>query len=143
VKQQLLIVDDEPEIREMLERYFRMQGYETTVAADGVEGLAALADGNIRVIISDIMMPNMDGIEMLRRISSDFPFVRVIMITGYVTLLNALSCMRHGARTCVFKPLSDLTELSSEVDGAFQELERWEAKLMELRGLKPEVAEVP
>lgn len=138
---QLLIVDDELEIREMLARHYRLKQYEVTLAADACEALATLVQQRFDVVISDIKMPGMNGVDLLKAIRSEYPMTRVIMITGYVTLDHALACLRRGADTCVFKPLTDLGELDSAVDSAIKWLRRWQSKLVELRGMKPAVLE--
>ena len=132
----ILVVDDEPSIRESLARHFRLGGIEAETASDGLDALEKLSRTPFRVIVSDILMPRMDGIELLRRVRQEYPMTRTIMITGYVTLDNALACLRLGADTCVFKPIQNLSELDEAVDSAFRHHERWEGKLMELRGLK-------
>ncbi len=133
----LLIVDDESEIRDMLSRHFRMSGYDVDVAGNGIEALKILNEKRLDVVISDIRMPGMDGVALLREIQQQFPMMRVIMITGYVTLENALACMRNHADTCVFKPLNDLSELEEAVETALTALARWNNKLRELQGMKP------
>ena len=132
----LLIVDDEIEIREMLARHYRLKQQEVTLAADGHEALETLAQRRFDVVISDIKMPGMSGVDLLKVIRTEYPMIRVIMITGYVTLDHALACLRRGADTCVFKPLTDLGELDAAVDSAIEWLRRWQAKLVELRGMK-------
>ena len=128
----LLIVDDE-----MLARHFRLKQHEVTLAADAKEALAMLAQQRFDVVISDIKMPGMNGVDLLKEIRTEYPMTRVIMITGYVTLDHALTCLRRGADTCVFKPLTDLGELDAAVVTALKWLERWQSKLIELRGMKP------
>lgn len=135
-KAKILIVDDEAKIRDSLARHFRLDGYAVTTAANGADALIKLAAAPYSVVISDIMMPVMDGIDLLRHIKTDYPMIQVIMITGYVTLGNALSCMRHGADTCVFKPITDLAELDGAVSGAVAHLANWESKFLELKGIK-------
>jgi len=141
-KAKLLIVDDELEIREMLSRNFRMKGFDVSLAENGKVALDILEETKIDVVISDIMMPVISGTELLRTIRKEYPMIRVIMITGYVTLENALACMRVGAQTCVFKPFSDFDELNEEVDSAIKGLRTWQEKLRKLRGMKPK-QEVP
>ncbi len=136
MKGSLLIVDDEKEIREMLSRHFRMLGYSTTLAGSGAEALSMLAEKSFDVVVSDIMMPGMTGVDLLREISHEYPMTRVIMITGYVTLENALACMRVHADTCVFKPLNDLTELEHAVEKAVEALGQWKKKFLELQGMR-------
>lgn len=133
----LLIVDDEIEIREMLARHYRLKQHDVALAADAQEALAMLAQRRFDVVISDIKMPGMNGVDLLKEIRTEYPMTRVIMITGYVTLDHALACLRRGADTCVFKPLTDLGELDEAVDSAISWLRRWQAKLVELRGMKP------
>lgn len=133
----LLIVDDESEIREMLARHFQILGYRTATASNGKEALEYLSVNKTDVVISDILMPEIDGVELLKQIRSEYPMVHVIMITGYVTLENALSCMRYQADTCIFKPLEDLSELENAVKNAFQAIDTWKLKFKELQGMKP------
>ncbi|MBN1911461.1 MAG: response regulator [Pirellulales bacterium] len=137
MKGHLLIVDDEAEIREMLSRHFRMLQYDVDVARNGLEALAVLAMKRIEVVISDIRMPEMDGVSLLREIRKQYPMVHTIMITGYVTLENALACMRNQADTCIFKPLNDLGELEEAVETAMAALDRWNRIFHELKGLAP------
>jgi CheY-like chemotaxis protein len=136
MKTQLLIVDDEIEIRELLSRRFRYAGHEVQTAGSGEEALESLAQTRTDVVISDIQMPGMDGVELLRRVRQDFPMTRVIMITGHVNQGSILSCMRLGAETCVFKPLEDLQELDAAVAQAVRTIRRWWEILSELRGMR-------
>jgi CheY-like chemotaxis protein len=78
-------------------------------------------------------MPELDGIELLRKIRDEYPMTRVIMMTGYVTLENGLSCLRQGADTCIFKPINDLKEMDDAINAALSYLEHWEKKLLYLR----------
>ena len=139
MKGRLLVVDDEREIREMLSRHFRMLGYRVELAGNGHEALGLLEQKRIDVVISDIRMPEMDGVSLLREIRRQYPMMHVIMITGYVTLENALACMRNQADTCVFKPFKDLSELEEAVQTAMEALARWTRKFHELQGMKPAI----
>ena len=140
MKVKILVVDDEIEICEMLSRHFRYIGYEVDTANNGVEALKKLEKNNFQVVISDIVMPKMDGVDLLRAIKKECPMVHVIMITGYVTLENALSCMRHGADTCVFKPLEDMADLEDAVASAVHALKQWQEKLKILKLMNPVVS---
>ena len=141
MKARLLIVDDEAGVREMLSRHFRFLGYQVDTASDGNEALRKLAEARTEVVISDIVMPEMDGVELLRAIRRQYPMTHVIMVTGYVTLENALACMRHGADTCIFKPLEDLAELEEAVVLAVGSLKQWQEKLQGLVAMKPPIVE--
>ena len=134
----LLVVDDEQEIRDMLSNHFGFLGYEVHAAGNGQQALEKMAKRRYEVVISDIIMPVLDGIDLLRSIKNQYAMTHVIMITGYVTLENALACMRHGADTCIFKPLEDLGELEAAVENALKMLGTWQNKLKQLKALKTE-----
>ena len=133
----ILIVDDEEEIRNMLDRHFSLMDYTVETAGNGKEALDVLNNKRIDIVITDILMPEMNGIELLEYLHDDLPMVHAIVITGYVTLENALACMRLGARSFIFKPLQDLEELEEAVKASEKALRTWQAKLRQLRGMKP------
>lgn len=121
----ILIVDDEEQIRKSLAMHFRLRGYTVETAANGKEALEILANTRIFVVITDLRMPVMEGIDLLRHIKQDYPLIRSIVMTGYVTLDNALSCMRLGADAFVLKPIIDFTELDEAVTRALSGVQRW------------------
>ncbi len=137
MKASLLIVDDETQIREMLSRHFRLMGFEAHVAGNGREAIGVLESHKIDIVISDIMMPVMDGVELLRYIRQHCPMTHTIMMTGYVTLDNALTCMRLGADTLIFKPLEDMQLLETAVSSAMDAIRHWLELLKELQAMKP------
>lgn len=132
----LLIVDDEKDIREMLSRHFRYLGYQVTVAENGKEALEILSKDKFDIVISDIMMPEMNGVELLKNLRDHYPMIRPIMMTAYVTLENALACIRYGADACIFKPLEDLSLIENAVQEAANKVQYWVKILKELRALK-------
>lgn len=134
----ILVVDDESEICDMLSRHFRFLGYDVDTALNGVEALEVMKQKRIDIVISDIMMPEMNGIELLRAINTSYPMAHVIMITGYVELGNALNCMELGADTIVFKPIEDLKTLENAVEEAISRIQRWYNIIAELREMRPE-----
>ena len=133
----ILIVDDEEENRSMLSRNFRFEGYNVVTAVDGLDALSKLEDNKFDVVVSDIMMPNMNGIELLKEIREQYPMVHVIMITGHVSLENGLAAMRYGADTIIFKPIKDMEVLNNAVKDAVLKLSTWMNILKELHALKP------
>lgn len=135
-KPRVLVVDDEEEIRGMLSRHFRFLGYDVLTAANGKEALRLLCKNRTEVVVSDIKMPVMDGIELLKEVKTQYPMIHVVIITGHVTLDNLLAAFRRGADTCVFKPLNDLAELETAVANAVGHLKTWQRKLKELREIK-------
>ena len=138
MKGNLLIVDDEAEIREMLKKHFSFKAYQVYTAENGQDALNILDSTKIDIVISDIVMPIVDGVELLRSIRQEYPMIRVIMITGYVTMNNLLECMQLQADTVVYKPFKKLDELNLAVDTAQEQLAIWKKKLLELQGMKEE-----
>lgn len=121
----LLIVDDEKDITDSLERYFRLEGYEVFATNDPLKAMELIDKNNIKIVISDIVMPGLNGVDLLRNIKESNGIIQVIMITGYVTINNLLSCLRHGASDCIFKPFDNLDELSNAVKETVGKLEKW------------------
>lgn len=121
----LLIIDDEKDITDSLERYFRLEGYQVFTTNDPLQATELIDKNNIKVVISDIVMPGLNGVDLLRNIKESNGIVQVIMITGYATINNLLSCLRNGASDCIFKPFDNLDELSNAVKEAVRKLEKW------------------
>lgn len=121
----ILIVDDEVDITNTLKRYFVFEGYDIDVTNDPYSALKMIHNNNYLLVISDISMPGMSGIELLRKIKEYNGMIQVIMITGYVTLDNILNCLRLGADECFLKPLRDLDDLKKAVDDSIVKLSRW------------------
>ncbi len=136
MKPHILVVDDEEEIREMLSRHFQFKGYSVETAENGEDALKKMQDKKTDIVVSDIRMPVMDGTDLCKQIKKDFPMTRVIMISGFVTLENALACLRRGADNCLFKPLNDLTELDRAVENSLGTIKRWIEVLSDLRKMK-------
>ncbi len=139
----LLIVDDEPVICSALSRHYKLKGYDVDTADGGEAALKVLETKPFQVVISDIKMPGIDGIELLRQIRIEYPMTRVIMMTGFVTLENGLACLRHGADTCIFKPLEDLKEMDDAILNALHFLDHWEKKLLSLKGMGTKTERLP
>ena len=79
----ILITEDEDSLRSFVARALRMDGHDTVEAADGAEGLEALADGKFDLLLSDIRMPVMDGIELTHKAAAAHPGLRILLMTGY------------------------------------------------------------
>ena len=101
----ILIIEDEKNISEIVAKYLEKEGYTTIIANDGIEGLALFRDSNPDLVISDVMMPTIDGFEVLReiRLISDAP---VIMLTAKQEEVDRLKGFENGADDYVTKPFS-------------------------------------
>lgn len=101
----ILVVDDEASIRRTLEGIFHDEGFETLVAQDGKEALALIRSERPSLVLLDIWMPGMDGIETLEKIKASHPDLPVIMISGHATIATAIGATRLGAADFIEKPL--------------------------------------
>jgi len=107
----VLVVDDEEALRSFLAEALLDEGHQVQEAGDGEAALRALAKQSFEVVLTDLKMPRMDGMELLRRLRQDQPEVEVIVITAHGTVDNALEAMKLGAFDYLQKPLSSPTEL--------------------------------
>ena len=114
----ILIVDDEENTRIGLSKLLAQEGFEVGSAADGNEALDYLGQQKVNLVISDINMPEMDGLEFLREISRKFPSTSVIMITSYGGVESYLEAMNLGAYEYLHKPVR-LDELRSVMKKIF------------------------
>jgi PAS domain S-box-containing protein len=101
---QVLVIDDELGIREGSERILQRMGYAVRTAARGDEGLRSLEAGGIAIVLLDLKMPGMDGMEVMRRIQQQDPQILVIVITGFATVETAIEAMKQGAYDFIPKP---------------------------------------
>jgi two-component system response regulator HydG len=118
-KGKILVVDDEESHRIMLRAVLQEEGYDVTEAADGPEGIQAVEEGPFDVILLDIRMPTMDGIEALTEIRKISPFTPVLMMTAYASVKTAVEALRAGAFDYLTKPL-DIEELKILVEKALE-----------------------
>ncbi len=102
----ILIIDDEPGIRTVLRDVLEDEGYTVLAAEDGAQGLAELAASSVDLVFLDVWLPNMGGIEVLKRIREQFPDVEVIMISGHANISLAVQATKMGAFDFLEKPLS-------------------------------------
>ncbi len=123
----VLVVDDEKDITDSLESHLRLGGYEVFTTNDPLKAMDIIDKNNIKVVISDIVMPGLNGVDLLKNIKESNGIVQVIMITGYVTINNLLSCLRYGASDCIFKPFENLDVISRAVEEEVKKLEKWNA----------------
>ena len=107
MEQKILLVDDEPGIRKVLSISLADMGYEVFTAQNGEEALHLFKDENPPIILTDIKMPGMDGIQLLRKIKEKSPDTEVIMITGHGEMELAIQSLKHDATDFITKPIHD------------------------------------
>jgi len=108
----ILIVDDEENTRIGLSKLLGQEGFEVDLAANGTQALEQLRRHRVHLVISDINMPDMNGLSFLREVSRHFPSTNVIMITAYGGVESYLEAMNLGALEYLHKPVR-LDELRS------------------------------
>jgi nitrogen regulation protein NR(I) len=100
----VLIVDDELNIRRVLAAMLKRDGYEVTTAADGEQALAVLQRTPIHVVVTDLVMPRLGGMQLLERVRAEYPDIPVILITAHGTVDSAVAALKAGAFDYVTKP---------------------------------------
>ena len=115
----VLVVDDEPRLRRVLVRLLEGDGYTCKEAGSGVEAVAILEQESFPLVISDIRMPLMDGVDLLKEITRRWPNTGVLVVTAVAEVENAVACLQLGALDYVAKPFH-LDEVRARVVQALQ-----------------------
>src|SRR5262245_50108661 len=110
----ILIVDDDPGQRSLLDSFLRSQHFNTLPVGSGEEALAALRSQPVSMMISDVRMPGLSGLETLRRARQEHAVLPVLLVTAYADIREAVGAMRDGALNYLAKPI-DLDELLASV----------------------------
>jgi DNA-binding NtrC family response regulator len=118
-KGRVLVIDDEAIVRTSCSRTLVPEGYEVKLAQNGAEGLRILGEEKVDLVLTDLKMPDMDGIEVLRKIKEGWPVTEVIIITGYQTVDTAVRAIKLGAFDYLEKPFTP-DKLVSAVTAAFE-----------------------
>jgi DNA-binding NtrC family response regulator len=129
----LLIVDDEQAFTEILCQRLTRRGFIIKTATDGRAALRQLQeDSSIEVVILDIAMPGMNGIETLRAIKKDHALTEVIMLTGQATVDTAVESIKTGAFNYLLKPC-EIEDLLAHIEEALKRKREREARILEIR----------
>lgn len=105
-RHRILVVDDEPPIRDLIATILREEGYSVELAADGPHALTLLASNTFDLIVSDLMMPDMSGLDILVEVKTRWPATEVIFVTAFGSMDSAVEALRHGAYDYLTKPFS-------------------------------------
>ncbi len=124
----VLLVDDEKDFVEMLSLRLNEVGEKVTAAYSGKECLETLENKEIDVVVLDIKMPGMDGMEALREIKKRFPLVEVIMLTGHGSTETAVEGMKMGAFDYLMKP-ADFDDLTTKLEAARKRKDEQEERI--------------
>jgi len=124
----IMLVDDEERFLSTTKKLLKRKGYSVMTAAGGEAALDALGSHTVHVVILDVKMPGMDGIETLKEIKRRFPLVEVIMLTGHATVESAIDGMKSGAIDYLMKPIG-VDELIEKASEAFEKRQRMDEKI--------------
>lgn len=125
----ILVVDDEETVRNLLQRTLAEAGYSVTTAANGEETLSAVSQGKVEVVLLDIKMPGMSGIEVLGKLTTYWPEICVIIVTAVVDTQTAVEALKMGAYDYITKPFNR-DEVVKKVQEA---VEKWNYQLQDKR----------
>ncbi len=121
-RSKILIVDDNPLIRELLEFSLTSFGYQFASAEDGKQAVELLRKDHFTIVITDMIMPNMDGMQLLAHIKERYPFIGVIVITGYTGSFSYTDVIKAGANDFITKPFT-ADELEAKLNRLAREQE--------------------
>ncbi len=121
----VLVVDDEPEILRTLRSYLELHGFGVQTASNAAEALEHVRKGKVHIVLTDIKMPGMDGLELLEEVRRIDFSIQVIVMTGYSTFDTTLQALERGAADYILKPFEDLDEVVRLLSIAGDRLTRW------------------
>ena len=105
-KIRVLVVDDEPKICHLIEELLKLEGYQVDVSFSGMDALQMLKRDDYQMMLTDLKMPGIDGLELIKKAKVESPEIRAIMVTGYATVDTAVQSLRHGVDDYITKPFN-------------------------------------
>lgn len=129
---QLLIVDDEERFLSTTTLLMEKRGIKTKSVSSGTEALRIIDESPVDVVILDVKMPGMDGVETLKRIKQNYPLIEVIMLTGHGSVDSAVKGLRMGAFDYVMKPC-DIPDLVEKIEEAYSKKKAMEEKIRKVK----------
>jgi len=129
----VMVVDDESHVQEVLKDFLEQLGYSVTLANDGDDALSKFEPGMFDLIVSDLLMPKIDGLELLKRIKQQEKEVVFLMITGYPSIETAVDAIKKGAYDYITKPFN-MEDVRFRIEKAFEKKQMKES-LKTMNGL--------
>ena len=117
MKEKVLLVDDEEEFVETLAERMRTRGMEVSTSNSGADALQLVDEEDFDVVVLDLKMPGIDGLEALKRIKHRRPDIQVVLLTGYASVANGVEAIKEGALEFLEKPV-DLASLTDAIHKA-------------------------
>jgi len=135
VKMRIMLVDDEERFLQTTQKMIVKKGYDALTVTSGAECLKKLEEELVHVVILDVKMPGMDGVETLKHIKQRFPLVEVIMLTGHATAESAVEGLKLGATDYLTKP-TNIDELIAKAEEAYNKRVFLEQKIQMAEAMK-------
>lgn len=126
----VLLVDDEEEFVEALAQRLELRDFDVTTATSGADALDRITDKEIDLVILDLQMPEVDGLEVLQKIKQRKPLIEVIMLTGHATVQTAIDGMKLGAFDFLLKP-TETEELVEKINRAYSRKQEHDQRIRE------------
>ena len=117
--EKILVVEDEESVREVISEFLTGWGYETVLAENGQKGLELFRSQSFAMVVTDIRMPVMDGLTMLKSIRKEDAKIPIIVVTGYPTVDSAVESLVEGADYYLVKPVN-IDDFKAKIDKAFE-----------------------
>ncbi|HEX7972929.1 MAG TPA: response regulator transcription factor [Anaerolineales bacterium] len=130
MKAKILVVDDEEMVRSSLEEILRLEGYDVKTALDGEDALLFLQSEGFDLVLLDLKMPGMDGMDVLRAAGRVAPEAKVILLTGHGSLESAIEALRHGAQDYILKPAPSHDILNSVANALARKSEQQQRRFL-------------
>ena len=135
MRERVLLVDDEKGFLDAMAKRLDKRGLIVSTAVGGAEALAVLAaDDLVEVVVLDVKMPGMDGIQTLDRIKAEYPLVEVVMLTGHATVETAIEGMRKGAFDYLMKPC-EVEVLMDKIEQAASRRRAHDQRILEAQAM--------
>jgi len=115
MKARLLVIDDEAMVRDSMVAYLEDSGYQVASVSNGVDGINSLQQQQSDLVLCDLRMPNLDGIQVIRQIKENWPHIPVIVVSGAGVMDDVVQALRLGASDYLVKPIIDLAMLEHSV----------------------------
>jgi len=116
----ILLAEDEPSVREFVERALAHRGHEVTTVNDGGEALEALVENSFDLLLTDIVMPLLDGVALALKVTKEYPDMRIVLMTGYAAERDRAHNLDALVHEVVSKPFT-LTDICDAIDNALNE----------------------
>lgn len=143
VSRRILHVDDDPQLTAMVTKRLRHFGYEVAAMHDPCHVIQQLPQVEQRVMLLDIDMPRINGLDLLKEIKTFDGGILVVMLSGLVTMQTVLESLRLGAEACFFKPVTDIEPMADALAGCFRKLDRWWSTLDDLLSRRKVYTDAP